>query len=267
MNRRDLLKTTAAAAAASIVGAEGALAAPRGPAATPRLVLRRSADRGTADHGWLKAKFSFSFSRYVDRNHMGFRALRVMNEDRIAAGGGFPMHPHKDMEIVTYVLSGALQHKDSLKNGGIIRPGLVQQMSAGKGIYHSEFNPSKTQGTHLLQIWMLPTKNGIKPRYGQRQFTVAERKNQLRLVCSPTGVGESIRITSNVNMYASLLDKGKRLTHVTPKGRHTWIQVAAGSIAVNGTKLAQGDGVRTSDAGALKITATSNAELLLFDLG
>ncbi|MDJ0973071.1 MAG: pirin family protein [Planctomycetota bacterium] len=254
------------AAAAPFLGIEDALAAPQAAPKAPRLVIRRSKDRGTADHGWLKAKFSFSFSRYRDPRHMGFRQLRVINEDVIAGGGGFPMHPHKDMEIVTYVLSGALEHKDSLKNGGIIRPGLVQHMSAGTGIYHSEFNPSKVDSTHLLQIWMLPSKRRIKPGYGQKHFPVAERQNRMRLVASPTGASNSVKIATNVNMYASVLKPKQKVTHVVPHRRHAWLQVARGSIDVNGTKLFQGDGARTSDAGKLVITGRENAEFLLFDL-
>ncbi len=273
MNRRDLLKAGAAAAAAGSLAGADALAkekakpsVPAKPQKAPRLVVRRSHERGRADHGWLKAKFSFSFSRYHDPRHMGFRGLRVLNEDRIAPGGGFPMHPHKDMEIITYVLDGALQHKDNVGNGSVIVPGEVQRMSAGRGIYHSEFNPSKTKGTHLIQIWILPSKRGIKPSWSQTKFPLKERQDGLRVIASPSGAYGSLKITANANVYASVLRKDKPVTYEIPNRRHTWIQVARGSLTVNGVALNQGDALRTSDPGSLELKAADSAEILLFDL-
>ena len=283
MNRRDLLKMSSAAAAAGLVPAGLAFAGERRPPAKakppkaqppkadtapkkPRLVVRRSSERGRADYGWLKARFTFSFGRYWDRRHTGFRGLRVMNEDRIAPGGGFPMHPHDNMEILTYVLDGALEHRDSLGNGGIIRPGMVQRMSAGRGIRHSEFEPSKRKGVHLMQIWILPSKRGTRPSYAEKVIPVAKRADVLCPIANPRGTDGAISIGSDVHLYASILGGGKKLRHVNRRGRHVWIQVPRGEIAVNGQVLRAGDGVRTSDVGALDIVGRKPAELLLFDL-
>jgi len=269
LHRRDLLKAGAAAAAAaagSLLGSGTAVGAPRTAQARPRLVVRRDLERGRADHGWLKARFSFSFSRYYDPRHMGFRGLRVLNEDRIAAGRGFAMHPHKDMEIITYVLEGALQHRDNMGNGSVIVPGEVQRMSAGRGIRHSEFNPSKKQGTHLLQIWIQPTTTGIKPSWSQRKFPAAQREGRLQLVASPNGTQGSLAIHADARLYTAVLRPKSPLVYETPKGRHTWIQVARGGLSVNGVKLVAGDAVRTSDAGRLVLKTIRSAEILIFDL-
>ena len=269
LHRRDLLKGAAAGAAAAGVGAVGAHAravdadAPK----APRLTLRKAEQRGHANHGWLDTWHTFSFASYYDPAHMGFRALRVINDDRIAAGKGFPMHPHKDMEIVTYVLSGSLRHKDSLGNGGVIVPGEVQRMSAGSGIFHSEFNPSPKEPLHLLQIWMLPNRLGIKPGYGQKAFPVVERQAALRLVASPDGHAGSITIQSDTRLFASLLTAGEKVVHTNAAGRHVWLHVAKGALDVNGTTLKAGDAASTGDAGALVLTGgKGGAEALLFDL-
>jgi redox-sensitive bicupin YhaK (pirin superfamily) len=233
----------------------------------PRLTLRRAEQRGHANHGWLDTWHTFSFASYYDPAHMGFRALRVINDDRIAAGKGFPMHPHKDMEIVTYVLAGSLRHKDSLANGGVIVPGEVQRMSAGSGIFHSEFNPSPQEPLHLLQIWMLPSKLGIRPGYGQKAFPVAERQAKLKLVASPDGASGSISIQSDTKLFASVLAAGEKVQHDNPAGRHVWLHVAKGALDLNGTALKAGDAASTSDAGALVLTGgRGGAEALLFDL-
>lgn len=260
MNRRDMLKATAAAGALLSTGA--AMADTR---KSPTLVFRRSKARGHANHGWLNARHSFSFSSYQDPKHMGFRALRVINEDYIAGGRGFPMHPHNDMEIITYVLDGALQHRDSLGNGSVIRPGEVQQMSAGTGIRHSEFNPLETKKTHLLQIWLLPDRRGYKPSYGQKRFALNDGKG-LRLVASPDGRSGSIKINQDTNLYAGSLKVGTSVLHKNAARRHVWIQVARGEITINGQKAFAGDGIRTSEPGNLNIKAVKPAELLLFDL-
>ena len=261
MNRRDMLKATAATGA--LLGTAG-VATAKG-LASPKLVFRRSHERGKANHGWLDTRYSFSFSGYQDPRHMGFRALRVINEDFIAGGRGFPMHPHNDMEIITYVMDGALQHRDSLGNGSIIRPGEVQRMSAGTGIRHSEFNPLQKKKTHLLQIWLLPDRRGHKPTYGQRRFPLHDGKG-LRLVASRDGRGGSISINQHTNLYAGTLNAGTTVKHVNAAGRHVWIQVARGQITINGQKASAGDGVRTSEPGTLHVVAAKPAELLLFDL-
>jgi redox-sensitive bicupin YhaK (pirin superfamily) len=229
--------------------------------------LRRAAERGHVNHGWLDTWHTFSFASYHDPAHMGFRALRVINDDKIAAGKGFPMHPHKDMEIVTYVLAGSLAHKDSLGNGGVIVPGELQRMSAGTGIFHSEFNGSPKERLHLLQIWMLPNKMGIKPGYGQKAFPVAERQGKWKLVASPEGRDGSISIQSDTKLYATVLSEGEKAAHVNAAGRHVWLHVARGELTLNGTVLKAGDAAAVSDAGTLSLVAAkAGAEALLFDL-
>jgi hypothetical protein len=268
MNRRDLLKAGAAAAAAApfLAGEARGAPPPKPDVPAPRLLVRPSEERGKADHGWLRARYSFSFSRYHDPRHMGFRGLRVINEDRIAPAGGFPMHPHQDMEIITYVLGGSLEHRDSMGNGSVIVPGELQRMSAGTGIYHSEFNPSKEVGTHLLQIWILPRKRRIEPSWSQKDFPLAERTGLLRLLASPTGAHDSLAINADAHLYAGVLQPRKPVLWTTPKSRHTWIQVARGEMTVNDRKLSAGDGARTSDAGRLRLETPTSAEVLLFDL-
>ncbi len=230
------------------------------------MYLRKSDERGEADHGWLKAKHSFSFSSYYDNRYLGFRDLRVINEDQVLGGGGFPTHSHKDMEIVTYILEGALEHKDSMGTGSIIRPGDVQYMSAGSGVNHSEFNHSKTDRVHLLQIWILPEKQGGSPRYDQKHFAEADRTNQLRLIASHDGRDNSISIRQNASLYASLLESGKTVTHEIAEGRHVWLQLARGKLEVNGEPIEAGDGLAFVKESTIEIKGTEKAEFILFDL-
>ena len=228
--------------------------------------IRKAEDRGSADHGWLQARHTFSFAGYRDVEYMGFRSLRVMNEDRIAAGQGFGTHPHHDMEIVTYVLEGALEHKDSMGNGEVLRPGEFQRMSAGTGITHSEFNPSSTEPTHLYQIWLLPSQKGVKPSYEQKQFPENERRNQLRLVASPTADDGSLLIQQDARIYLGSLDAREQVSHELKPERHAWIQVLRGAVTVNNQSLTTSDGAAVSDETALMIAATNDAEIMLFDL-
>mgnify|MGYP002623416484 FL=1 len=230
------------------------------------ITIRKADDRGFADHGWLKARHTFSFAGYHDPQQMGFRSLRVMNEDRVQPGRGFGTHPHRDMEIVTYVLEGAIEHKDSMGNGEVLRPGEFQHMSAGTGITHSEFNPSKTEPLHLYQIWLLPRETGIKPTYDQKRFDDDGMRNQLRLVASPNGVDGSLVIQQDAQIYLSKLDESQRLMHDIAPNRHAWLQVLRGSVTLNGSDLQVGDGAAVSDERQLDIVGTSNAEIMLFDL-
>ncbi len=230
------------------------------------LTIRKAGDRGHANHGWLDTFHSFSFAGYYDPRHMGFRALRVINDDRVDGGGGFPTHPHSDMEIITYILDGALQHRDSMGTGSVIAPGDVQRMSAGSGVTHSEFNASRDAPVHLLQIWLLPEREGITPSYEQKHFAKADRQDQLRLVASRGGEDGSIHINQDVRLYASLLAKGKTVEHTLTKGRHVWLQVAQGELRVNDVSLHTGDGLAVSAEDELRITATQDSEFLLFDL-
>jgi redox-sensitive bicupin YhaK (pirin superfamily) len=229
---------------------------------TPRL----SSDRGHFDHGWLDTYHTFSFSRYYDPKFMGFRALRVINEDVVAAGRGFAPHPHDNMEIITYILSGTLAHKDSAGHSQEIKPGDVQHMSAGSGIVHSEFNPSRDTPVHLMQIWIEPGKENIKPHYDQTHFDADQRANRLRLVASPDGADGSIPLNADARLYATLLDQGKSVSTDLPESRHGWLQVLRGGVDVNGTTLAAGDGAAISDEPKLTVTAKEKAEFLLFDL-
>ncbi|MCA8920268.1 MAG: pirin family protein [Planctomycetes bacterium] len=230
------------------------------------ITLRKADQRGHADHGWLDTHHTFSFAGYQDPNHMGFRALRVINEDRVQPGQGFGKHGHRDMEILSIVLEGELAHEDSLGNGSVIRPGDVQRMSAGKGILHSEFNHSQSERVHFLQIWIEPAEKGIDPGYEQVHFPVEERTNQLRLVASRDGREGSLTVHQDASVYASLLEAGESLSYSLPAGRHAWVQVARGELTLNGQTLRAGDGARTSDPGELTLSASADAELLLFDL-
>jgi quercetin 2,3-dioxygenase len=230
-------------------------------------VIRRSTDRGLADFGWLKSRHTFSFGHYHDPAHMGFGALRVINEDRVAPAGGFDTHGHRDMEIISYVLDGALEHKDSIGTGSVIRPGDVQRMSAGTGIRHSEFNHSREEPVHFLQIWILPEAEGIEPGYEQRMFAPAEKQNRLRLVASRDGRDGSLVIHQDADLYATLLVAGAEVTHSVAPGRKVWVQVAGGGIALNGEALGAGDGAALTDEAAVTLRATDDAEVLLFDLG
>lgn len=228
--------------------------------------VRKAADRGHANYGWLDTWHTFSFATYQDSAHVRFRALRVMNEDFVAPGRGFGTHPHNDMEIVTYVLSGALEHRDNMGNGEVLRPGEFQRMSAGTGITHSEFNPSADEATHLYQIWLFPEKKGIEPSYEQKAFPEDERQNRLRLVASRDGAEGSLLIHQDARIYLSTLDPGHEVSLHLPPGRHAWLQVLRGGVTLNGTKLETSDGAAVSEESALSITADSEAEILLFDL-
>lgn len=228
--------------------------------------IRKSGERGHANHGWLDTRFSFSFADYYDPKHLHFRTLRVMNDDRIAGGGGFPMHPHRDMEIVTYVLEGALEHRDSMGNGSVVQPGDIQYMGAGTGVTHSECNASETEPVHLYQIWMFPEKQGLAPAYGQKHFTEAEKRRKLRLLASPDGRDGSLRIRQDNALYASLLSQGETVKHDLQPDRHAYVQVARGSVTLNGKKLEQGDGAAVSEERTVELTGVRDAEVLLFDL-
>jgi redox-sensitive bicupin YhaK (pirin superfamily) len=228
--------------------------------------VRRGAERGHFNHGWLDTYHTFSFGDYHDPRHTHFQALRVMNEDRVKPGQGFGTHPHRDMEIVTYVLSGALEHKDSMGNGEVLRPGEFQRMSAGSGILHSEFNPSKTEPVHLYQIWLFPRQKGVTPSYEQRAFPEAEKRGRLRVVASPDGREGSLTIGQDASVFLSLLDANQRVTHELTPGRHAWLQVLRGAVDLNGNVLVAGDGVAVSDENALSVRATEASEVMLFDL-
>jgi redox-sensitive bicupin YhaK (pirin superfamily) len=230
------------------------------------LTVRRSKDRGHARHGWLESRHTFSFADYHDPHHMGFRDLRVINEDRVAPGEGFGKHSHRDMEIVSYVIEGALAHADSLGNGSTIRPGDVQRMSAGTGVTHSEHNPSGSEPVHFLQIWILPDREGVPPSYEERHFGREERSGRLRLVASPDGREGSVRLHQDVTMYAALLAPGEAAKHALAPGRHAWVQVVRGAITANGTALEAGDGAAVSGEPSLELAAREHAEVLLFDL-
>jgi len=231
------------------------------------LTIRKSEERGRANFGWLDSKHSFSFGHYHDPKHMGFGPLRVINDDRVAPGGGFPAHPHSDMEIISYVLEGALEHKDSLGTGSVIRPGDVQRMSAGSGIRHSEFNASKNDPVHFLQIWIIPEKRGLAPGYEQKAFSDAEKRGRLRLIGSRDGRDGSVTIHQDVDLYAALLGEGDAVEHTVAAGRGGWVQVARGIVSVNGEELREGDGVAISTSGHLRIAGHEAAEVLLFDMG
>jgi redox-sensitive bicupin YhaK (pirin superfamily) len=228
--------------------------------------IRHSEERGGGDYDWLNTRYTFSFNTYHDPKFMGFRSLRVINEDHVAPGVGFPTHPHRDMEIITYMLEGALEHKDSLGTGSVIRPGDGQRMSAGTGIRHSEANASKTETAHLLQIWILPDRAGIKPSYEQKAFPTEEKRAKLRLIASPEGKDGSVTIHQDARLYVTLLAPGETVTHDIEPTRHAWLQVAKGSVELNGKRLRQGDGAAVSDEKQLTVKGTEDAEVLLFDL-
>ncbi len=229
------------------------------------ITLRPSRDRGHANHGWLDSYHTFSFANYYDPNHMGFRALRVINEDQVQPGRGFGTHSHRDMEIITYVLEGAVEHKDSLGNGAVITPGEVQRMSAGTGIMHSEFNPSQTQPVHFLQIWIVPDRQGLQPSYEQRAFG-EERQGKLRLIAAKDGRDGAVTIHQDADLYSAVLQPGEQVSHQLQPNRYGWLQVARGAASLNGYDLKAGDGVAVSDAELLTISTDTEAEILLFDL-
>ncbi len=230
------------------------------------ITIRKSQERGHFDHGWLNTYFTFSFADYYDPQHVHFRTLRVLNDDRVAADAGFPEHPHRDMEIVTYVLEGALEHRDNMGNGSVIRPGDVQYMSAGSGVTHSEFNASKTEPVHLLQIWMFPEKKGMKPAYDQKNFPREDKQGKLRLVASPDGREGSVTIRQDNELYATVLGAGESVRHDLKPKRHAFVQVARGSVKLSGTKLGEGDGAAISEEKTVELTGVQDAEVLLFDL-
>lgn len=230
------------------------------------LTLRKAQDRGHADHGWLQSFHSFSFADYRDPAHMGFGNLRVINDDYIAPGTGFGTHGHRDMEIVTYVLSGALAHKDSLGTGAVILPGDVQRMSAGRGVQHSEFNHAKDATTHLLQIWILPREHGIDPGYEQKQFDAADKRGRLRLVASPDGRDGSVTVHADASIRAGLFDAGERAELALDPQRKAYVHLVRGHLSVNGQPLVGGDAVKLSDESRLVLDDAQDAEVLVFDL-
>jgi quercetin 2,3-dioxygenase len=230
------------------------------------ITLRPSNERGNADHGWLKSYHTFSFADYHDPKQMGFRSLRVINDDRVAPGQGFGRHPHRDMEIISYVLEGSIEHKDSMGTGSVIVPGDVQRMSAGTGVQHSEFNPSKTEPLHFLQIWIVPSRRGLPPSYEQKRFAREERQGRLRLVASPDGRDGSVSVQADALLYAGLFDAGQAAELPLAAGRHAWVHVARGKVRVNGRELAQGDAVGLSEEPEVRVEGIDDAEVLVFDL-
>ncbi len=228
--------------------------------------LRRSSERGHANHGWLDSFHSFSFAGYHDPEHMGFGALRVINEDRIGPGSGFGTHGHRDMEIITYVLDGTLAHKDSMGNGSTMRPGDVQRMSAGRGVMHSEYNHEKSAATHFLQIWIEPSVRGVEPSYEQKHFEAAAKRGRLRLLASPDGREGSVMIHQDAYLYAAVLDGRERASHVLAAGRRAYVHVARGRLKVNGTGLAAGDALKATNTVQIDLEDGVGAEVLLFDL-
>jgi redox-sensitive bicupin YhaK (pirin superfamily) len=230
------------------------------------ITIRPAAERGHTNMGWLNSRHTFSFGDYQDFEHMGFRSLRVINDDRVAAGGGFPTHPHRDMEILTWVLEGALQHKDSLGTGSVIRTGDLQRMTAGTGILHSEFNASKADPVHFLQIWIFPERRGLTPGYAQQSFPAADRKGQLKLVASRDGTDGSISFNQDASLYAAALDAGQRVNHTLARGRSAWVQVATGAVTLNGKRLNAGDGAAVTDEKELELVGVEEGETLVFDL-
>ncbi len=231
------------------------------------ITVRPNDERGKANFGWLDSKHTFSFGSYYDPRHMGFSKLRVVNEDKVSPSQGFGPHGHRDMEIISYVLSGKLEHKDSIGNGSVIRPGDVQRMSAGSGIAHSEFNGSDKESVHFLQIWIVPDTIGIQPSYEQKHFPIAEKQGKLKLVASPDGKDGSVTIHQDANLYVAVLNKGDRTTYNSDIKRSIWVQVARGSATINGQALITGDGAAITQETALELVATAdNTEILLFDL-
>jgi len=228
--------------------------------------VRPSDERGLARHGWLESRHTFSFADYFDPAHMGFRALRVINEDRVQPGEGFGSHPHRDMEILTYVIEGGLAHRDSTGSAMVLRPGEVQRMSAGTGIVHSEFNASREEPVHFLQIWIVPDRQGLDPGYEQRAFPLAERKGRLRLLAAPDGRDGALLLHQDASVFGAVLEPGARLAHELAPGRHAWLQVVKGKLALNGHPLAAGDGASASGEERLVLESGDDAEILLFDL-
>lgn len=231
------------------------------------ITFRDRGTRGASRTGWLDSRHTFSFADYRDPQYMGFHSLRVINEDRVIPGAGFPTHGHRDMDIISYVLEGTLEHKDSLGNGTRIRPGDVQRMSAGTGISHSEFNPSKTEPLHFLQIWIIPDRTGLPPGYEQKEFPVAERRGKLRLVAAPDGADGAVTLHQDARLFVANLVPGEKVVHAVERGRGIWLQVARGIVALNGKEMREGDGAAAENETAVEIDADTDAEVLLFDLG
>ncbi len=232
----------------------------------PNVRVRKSQDRGRANHGWLDSYHSFSFANYYDPKHMGFSVLRVINEDIVEGGQGFGMHSHRDMEIVTYMLDGAIQHKDSMGNGSVIKAGDVQRMTAGTGVRHSEFNASNDEPAHLLQIWLLPERNDIEPGYEEKHFDAASKSNQWRLIASRNRRQGSLLIHQDTDLYATVLDAGKTLAYETRPGRSLYFQIARGNVTINGTALETGDAVAMDNVTQIEVVSQTDAEIVLFDL-
>ena len=230
------------------------------------ITVRPANERGPSKFDWLDSRHTFSFGGYHDPKHMGFRALRVINEDRVAPGAGFPTHGHRDMEIISYVLEGALKHKDNMGNGTLIKPGEVQVMSAGKGVLHSEYNPSPAEPVHFLQIWIMPNAEGVRPGYQQKTFPDTEKQGRWRLVVSPDGEDGSLTLHQDARVYAALLNPGDNLPFDLPAGRHAWVQVARGAVEVGGKALEAGDGAAITGESRISVAARDHAELILFDL-
>lgn len=267
MKRRTFLAGSAAAIG-SLAGTRLAAAGTsRTGANTMRITIRRADERGHADHGWLDSHHTFSFADYHDPEHMGFRALRVINQDRVRAGRGFPTHPHRDMEIFSYVLEGALEHKDSMGNGRVLKPGEIQLMSAGTGVAHSEFNPSRSDGLHFLQIWIMPEKRGLEPSYTEWKPNATQAKQQDVVVISPDGRDGSATIHQDAIVRRLRLPKGGTVRHDVAAGRGMWVQLITGELDVGGERLQPGDAASTEDTGAVTLTAREPIEALLFDLG
>ncbi len=230
------------------------------------LTLRKAESRGRADHGWLSSHHTFSFADYHDPKHMGFGPLRVINDDTVAGGGGFPPHAHRDMEIISYVIEGALQHQDDLGNGSVMKPGDVQRMSAGRGVTHAEFNASKTDPVHFLQIWILPSRAGLPAGYEQKFFAASEKQGKLRLVASPDGADGSVRVQQDARLFATVLAGGQSVTHAIARGRKGWLHVVTGTAEVNGQGLKAGDALAIEGEERLSIAARDKGEVLLFDM-
>jgi quercetin 2,3-dioxygenase len=230
------------------------------------MLVRKGNERGHAQHGWLDSHHTFSFADYFDPDHMGFRSLRVINEDRVSPGQGFGTHPHRDMEIISYVLDGKLEHKDSMGTGSVIQPGDVQRMSAGTGVLHSEFNGSKADPVHFLQIWIIPAERGIAPSYEQKTFSAQEKQGKLRIVASPDGRDGSVTVHADAVLHAGLFGKGESATLELGKNRHAWIHVARGKVRVNEQELSAGDGAAVTDEASVRIEGIDGGEVLVFDL-
>jgi redox-sensitive bicupin YhaK (pirin superfamily) len=230
------------------------------------ITLRKAIDRGHANHGWLDSYHTFSFANYYDPDHMGFRSLRVINEDYVAPSKGFPTHSHRDMEIITYVLDGALEHRDSMGNRAVIRPGEVQRMTAGTGVTHSEYNHSPSEDVHLLQIWLLPNQRDLEPGYEQKEYSHEEKRGKLRLVASQDGRNGSVTVHQDVNLYSTILNEGEQVIYPIEQGRRLWVQVARGSVLLNGHLLSQGDAAALETEETLELIGHDAAEVLVFDL-